>query len=282
MFVKHNLVAMPLATAIWLVERDSKEAGRFVLAGLAAGLAGLIGFRLLTGVNLLGQIFSPRIATFENFENSSFHFLSWAAVPLLITIWLALRLPQDRWVRFAVLYAGIAVIAGETFAAGDGVDANVFFDAAIALALSGGLALSRFAPRFSGFVAIAYIAPVALLLGLNFRDDNFFYKEAFRRLASSDISFLASRRGPALCEDLALCYWANKDATVDVFNMGEAFTIGAQDDSGLVKRLQTREFSALQFYSLAPFALGPKVHETILANYRVDHEDDNGVFLVRR
>jgi hypothetical protein len=25
-FVKHNLVAMPLATAIWLVERDSKEA----------------------------------------------------------------------------------------------------------------------------------------------------------------------------------------------------------------------------------------------------------------
>ena len=282
LFIKHNLVAMPLAACIWLWDREPREAVRFTLMGLGAGLIGLTGFQIVTGVNLLHEIFSPRLFALANFESVGLHFLSWAALPILATIWLALRFPHDRWVRFAVLYAGIAIVMGGAFSAGDGVDANIFFDAAIALALSGGLALTRFAPRYAGIIAAAYVIPLALLLERNFHDGNFAYKEMFRRQAGPDIAFIALRRGPALCEDLALCYWAGKEPMVDVFNMSEAFAAGARSNADLVRQLQAREFSALEFYSLAPFALGPKVRATLLANYRVDHEDDNGVFLVRR
>ena len=281
-FVKHNLVAMPLAAAIWLGGRDPKDAARFVLTGLGAGLIGLVGFRLFTGVNLLHEIASPRLYALSNFETAALAFLSWAALPFMTTIWLAWRFPHDKWVSFAALYTGIALAVGGAFAAGDGVDANIFFDAAIALALSGGLALKCFAPRYAGLIAAAYVVPLVLLLGRNFHDGNFFYKEMFRRQAAPDIAFIALRHGPALCEDLALCYWAGKGPAMDVFNMSEAFAAGARSDADLVRRLQAREFSALQFYSLTPLALGPKVRAALLANYRVDHEDDNGAFLIRR
>jgi hypothetical protein len=281
-FVKHNLVAMPLAAAIWLWDREPRQAVRFILIGLGIGLAGLAGFRLVTEVNLPHEIFSPRLFALANFEDLGLRFLSWAALPILATTWLSLRFAHDRWVRFAVLYAGIAIVLGGAFAAGDGVDANMFFDAAIALALSGGLALTRFAPRYAGLIAAAYVVPLAVLLGSNFHDGNFVYREMFRRQAAPDIAFIALHRGPAACEDLALCYWADKEPMVDVFNMSEAFAAGARSDADLVRRLQAREFSTLEFYSLTPFALGPKVRATLLANYRVDHEDDNGAFLVRR
>ena len=282
LFIKHNLVAMPLAAALWLWDREPREAVRFILIGLGTGLIGLAGFQVVTGINLLHEIFSPRLFARDNFESMGIQFLSWAALPILATTWLGLRFIHDKWVRFAILYAGIAIALGGAISAGDGVDANVFFDAAIALALSGGLALARFAPRYAGLIAAVYILPLAVLLGGTFHDGNFAYKEIFRRQAAPDIAFIALRRGPALCEDLALCYWAGKEPVIDVFNMSEAFAAGAQSDADLVRRLQAREFSALEFYSLAPFALGPKVRATMLANYRVDHEDDNGVFLVRR
>ena len=282
LFVKHNLVAMPLAGAIWLFWRDPREAKRFMLAGIVWGLSGLLAIRLVLDANLLREIFSPRLYSLATAETNGLHFLAWAAAPILIAIWLTLRFPQDKWVRFAALYAGLAIIVGAGLSGGDGVDANIYFDAAIALSLTGGLALCRFAPRYSGMIALACAIPLGLMLKLNFHDDNFAYKEAFRRQAQPDIVFFALRPGPALCEDLALCYWAGKDATVDVFNAGEAVAAHAQSSSALVTLFDAETFSAMQFYSLKPFALGAEARAALLAHYRVDHEDDNGVFLVRR
>jgi hypothetical protein len=280
LFVKHNLVALPLAAALWLPGRDRKAAMLFVLTGLAAGLAGLGVIRLF-GINLLAEIFSPRLLAFANFQFGVSHFFAWAAFPIVIACWLLWRYPPDRWTRLATLYGIIAIAMGGGFAAGDGVDANAFFDAAIALGMIGGLAVDRFTPSGRVIAALSSLVPLLVLLMVNFHDSDFAFQASFRQQAKGDIAFIAGHGGAALCEDLALCYWAGKDPTVDVFNMSEAFATHARRDGALTDDIAQCRFAVLQFDSLDPFALGSNVHAALLAHYRIDHRDDDGTFFVR-
>jgi len=100
--------------------------------------------------------------------------------------------------------------------------------------------------------------------------------------AHRDIVFLKAHRGPALCEMLSPCYWAGKEAQVDVFNVGQQFLTGARSDEGLTQLIGRRYFGVLQLESLEPFSLTPRIRETIARNYRVDHTNDDGVFLLPR
>jgi hypothetical protein len=102
------------------------------------------------------------------------------------------------------------------------------------------------------------------------------------RSATADIAFLKERPGPALCETLAFCYWAGKPEAVDVFNTGEAYLTHARHDDALVALIGSQHFAAIEFDGLEPFPLGPGVGAVLSARYRVDHENDDGVFLVPR
>ena len=46
LFVKHNLLAMPLAAGLWLLSQDRRAGSHFLLWGLAFVLAGLVAFQL--------------------------------------------------------------------------------------------------------------------------------------------------------------------------------------------------------------------------------------------
>ena len=64
-FVKHNLVTMPAAVGLWLLMTDRARARRFIGAGFAFLLSGLVLFRVLYGDSLLfafdviAQLFVP-------------------------------------------------------------------------------------------------------------------------------------------------------------------------------------------------------------------------------
>ena len=88
--------------------------------------------------------------------------------------------------------------------------------------------------------------------------------------------------GPALCEDLTLCYWAFKGQPVDVFNLSQAIATGARSDADLAKMLETQHFASIALSSMTPFALGPHLRGILMARYRISRDDDNGVFLERR
>src|SRR5581483_3229139 len=103
----------------------------------------------------------------------------------------------------------------------------------------------------------------ALFLSRNFHDNNFAYSEAFQRQAPADIALIAGSPGPALCEQLSLCYWAGKPAGVDVFNMSEQFRTGVRRPDGLAALVRSRQFAVIQLDSLEPFPLGPKVRQAL-------------------
>ena len=270
LFIKHNLLAMPLAAGLWLFFQDRATGVRFLLWGLAFVLAGLVAFQLAFGTSLLTQLASPRLYMLANLNTAIKH-LWWVVVPLtaLLGLW------PDRHSLFCSLYAGTALLLGLAFAAGDGVDANVFFDLGIALSLALGLAVER--GRWPWLPALSAL-PLLISLAMNFADNNFSYTRDFAQTSARDIAFLKSHRGPGLCDQLSLCLWSGKAAEVDVFNIGEAIKTHARDPAPLIAMIAGRHFAVLQLTDLD--GMGPQVRRAIARYYRADHSDDNGTFLV--
>lgn len=269
LFVKHNLLALPLASAAWLMLLDRRAGLEFLLWGMAFVLAGLVAFQLGFGTSLLGQLASARQSSLANLATAVSH-AWWVILPgiAIAGLW------PDRSALLCSLYAGAALALGLIFAAGDGVDANGFFDLAIALSL--GLGLTVEGGRWP-VLAPAAILPLLLFLALRFHDNNYFFTRAFAETSARDIAFLQAHPGPALCDQLSICQWAGKRAEVDVFNIGEAVKTGARDPAPLVRMIQTHQFAVLQLWDLD--SLGPAVGDAIRKNYRTHHNNDNGQFL---
>jgi hypothetical protein len=289
-FVKHNLVAMPLAVGLWLLMEDRARARRFIGAGFASMLLGLVLFRMAYGSNLLDHLASARVYAFALLAGNLESWLVWGLIPALIATALAVFRWQDKYVALCLLYASIAMMVGIAFSGGAGVDANVFFDADIALSFCAALAFTRFGAdgdRWQALVGVLLLLPLASGLyltaaGEDWRDADFWFHPMAEEtaMAQRDIAFIHAHPGPALCEMLSLCYWAGKPAEVDVFNTGEQFAVGARSDADLIRRIGARDFSVMEFDTLEPFALGPRVKAAVFNNYRIDHTNDEGVFLV--
>jgi len=289
LFVKHNLVAMPVAALIWLALFDRRNAIRFAAWGLSAALLGLVAFRLTYGVGLLGQLNSPRLFSFALLGENIAAWTLWGASALAVMTALLLKHRDDRYVALCALYALAAVLIGAAFSGGAGVDMNVWFDAAIALAMGAALATHGLEQSLHKALAgLAYAVPLLCGLALAYDGEwlerDFWFHPAHDEAAAAaaDIGFLRAHDGPALCEMLSLCYWAGKRVEVDVFNLGQAYAAHARSDDALVRLVDARYFRAVEFDSMDEFALGPRVKQAFARNYRVDHEDDEGVFLVPR
>lgn len=278
LFVKHNLVAMPLAALAWLALTDRNAALRFAAWGMGFSALGLILFQLVYGVSLVHVLASPRLYSLATLRDNVAAWTVWGGAGLAVMASLLLVRRRDRDVALCAIYAFAAVLIGLFFAGGAGVDMNIWFDAVIALSLGSALAIGRFERDPHKLLAVsAYVLALVCGLALNWED-------VWDRPqgADTEIAFLKAHPGPALCETLSLCYWAGKRAEVDVFNTGQAFATGARSDAALIGLIAARRYRAMEFDSMDDFALGPRVKEAVLANYRVDHESDAGIFLVPR
>jgi hypothetical protein len=291
LFVKHNLVALPLALSAWLLFYDRRAAWQFIGWGLAFSLAGLLAFRFAFGSNLLSHLASSRSYSLALLESGAGLWLVWGAVPLAITGALFAFYGGDRRVVFCALFAGLALSLGFAFAGGAGVDANAFFDADIALTIGCGLAFNRFAARgvlWPAVISLVLVPPLVAGIYIaadeDWRDPDFWFHPMAddAALTRGDIAFLARHHGRAMCEMLSLCYWAGKSAEVDMFNAEQQFLTGARRDDDLARRIEAHAFAAVQLDTLDPFALTPRLRASLLGAYRIDHVDDNGVFLVPR
>jgi hypothetical protein len=285
-FVKHNLVVLPIALALWLWRRAPARLLYFVFAYGVALSSGFLACRLFLHINLLAALGNPRLYDFGLLLHNLGGWLIFGLVPLFVLIRLAWQRYRDPHVLLVALYAAIGIEGGIFFFGGAGVDVNAMFDADIALALAAGLALQR----LRGSRGLAFLLTVPLVIGTirNYEPD--WLTRAFwlhphadeARVAAADIAFLKSRPGSALCENLALCYWAGKAAGVDVFNIGETYITHARSDGELVALLNARHFQTIEFDALESFPFGTRALDALKQRYIVDHQNGEGVFLVPR
>ncbi|HEY0105187.1 MAG TPA: hypothetical protein VGB91_03825, partial [Rhizomicrobium sp.] len=285
-FIKHNLVVLPAALALWLALLDRRRAFTFVASGVVFALIGLGLFKDHFGFGLFGRIDSARTYAVADIWVGAKPWLAWGAIPLAGAAALFALARHDRHAVFCVLYTGLGTAAGLFFLGGAGVDANALFDADIALALGAGVLLNRlqFDPRRTLAAALYAVPPLIGLwtLDADWRSAGYWLHPMAedRMTAAAEIALLRAAPGPAICEMLSLCYWAGKPAAVDVFNMGQAYRTGARSDADLAAAIAARKYAVVQFEELAPFPLTPAIARALGANYRLLRRDDDRVFFV--
>jgi hypothetical protein len=110
--------------------------------------------------------------------------------------------------------------------------------------------------------------------------------EATRRLEAvtrKDVAYLGARPGPAVCETLALCFWAGKPAGVDLFNSQQLFRNGRADPEALLARVERGEFGVVQLIDASPNRdderVSGQLSRVLQLHYVIDRVSANGVFL---
>ena len=290
-YVKHNLFALPLAAQIWLALYDRRNAFRFAVWIAALSVAGVLAFRVTFGFDLLNRLNSARAYSVAQLGENVSSWLEVGLIPLCILLALMIWRRRDRFVALLALYAAISVAAGAWLLGGAGVDVNAMFDADIALSLGAGLALDvltrsrdpvpHIASRALAFFCLLPIAMLTFAVS-DWRDPAYWLRPMRDEaaLASDDITFLRNHQGPAMCESLALCYWAGKPAEVDMFNLDQQFITHARNPAPFISLLDARYFSVIELDETDPFPLPPNVQDAIRRNYRIDHANDEGVFFL--
>jgi hypothetical protein len=282
-FVKHAVVALPIAAFLWLLIEDRRRALQLAGYGFAFVAAGLIAFRLGYGVSLFAVVATARGYSLDQLTTALMHWLSWTG-PAILALALLAWLVRESAVRFSALYAAVAIVIGTYFLGGAGVDPNVMFDADIALGLGLALAVQKLGGWKRPLVAAVMVAPLFVMTAASKEwqaanlDFNIVKEEAF--IAHGDIAFMAAQKGPGLCEMLAFCYWAGKPVAVDMFNVGQAFETGARSDAEVARAVEAKRYAVIQFDPGEPYALGENVYQALMKSYRLHHSDDFGTFYV--
>ena len=145
LFIKHTLIAIPVACVIWLVTFDRRAGYALLIAGVASITVGIVCCAWIFGPGFLSQLVSPRTYIIARAVRRSAFWMMGMTAFVAMLILLVRRFPRDECVAFCALYAGVATVVGAIFIGGDGINWNVMFDATWALCLSAAVALSRLA-----------------------------------------------------------------------------------------------------------------------------------------
>jgi hypothetical protein len=287
-FVKHMLIVQPLALLIWFLWYDRKSAGLFAMFGVLFAVLGFLLCELSLGVNLLEVLFTPRLWRLSWLAQSLKDFLLVSFAPLGAGLYLLLR-SRDRHAVLCGLYTLLGVVIGLVFDGGAGVGRNALFDAAIGGGLSAALLLRDMRkPVFAFLFALACLVPLAVA-ALEKADPSWltipFWFQPMKSeaaLSQSQIAFLHSRPGPAMCERLALCYWAGKAAEVDMFNFVQAVETGRRKQAELIRLLDERYFLTVEIGPAPRLGELADVMAAIARNYRVVRRSGDGTMLIPR
>ncbi|MBV8132994.1 MAG: hypothetical protein JO282_10870 [Alphaproteobacteria bacterium] len=263
-FVKHNIIAIPLAITFDLAIRSPRWLPFWFgcCAGLAAGCVGLT--HLVAGGSFIDHLLSPRLFAWYSARYHLAKYLRLSEFPLsLIILFAPAIFSRDR--RVLASYGIVSVISATISSGFEGTSFNMFQDAAVFLALAAGVMLHELRSRMiPGAPAPERVAKVALTLSplllaqpILARSPQAFAQiyhaggllDIDRRAEQSflaEAEYISKKHGPAMCESLLLCYRAGQPFTIDPFNSRQFILAGRLDQDGLIRRIATQEFAVVQ------------------------------------
>lgn len=263
--IKHNILAMPLAITTWLMVHDRKAAQRWVIYAVLWLAIALAVCAAAYGPAFFEQLRSPRVYSLYRIVA----LLGWTQgfiIPLIVWGIFAGKAPRDprlSLVTHLVVAGGIAYAVTRI---GEGVSINSLFDWIIGASIAAGVALSRLdemrgierygVSRMRTVIIVALCARLILLpqkelLNIAFGTDLATTQE-LNRVAQLDIALMRQFSGPAICEDLTLCYWSGHQSAYDGFNAGQAFLTGARDIDLLRSQIRSGQFPLIQLEPASP------------------------------
>jgi len=255
-FFKHNVVAVPAATFLFLLLEDRKSAARFAAVGAGMALGGLWLCALAYGPSFAFNVFEPRpyrlLRGLKSLEDLH-------RVPVQIILWVGYAVGckdagRGRLINLLCL-AGLAESFG--FRMAEEVDRNAGYDLLFALHLAFGAVLERAGdiyPRAlsaSAYRAVLLTATsIRLLFGEPMDSFNVLIDPAmvhyFRDAEAATIADVARVRripGPVFCESPYTCFMAGKPFAVDGINLQFRVTMGGEPCDVIDRQLASGELT---------------------------------------
>ena len=258
LFIKHSLIAFPAAVGIYLLLNSRKYLRFWMAAAGSTGSLLLILTFVVDGPYFLQHLAFPRELLLSRSLEGLSSYLYLLQVPFVVAFILVFRDSFHGSARVLIWAAAIAHVTGLVFRAGVGAELNHQFDSLLSLALIVGLALPEFERLAQGvrfpatyltfLLIVPYFLTAILVLPRRMPWDEAQYSSLARRNAAfeADVQFLRSQPGPAICEDLMVCYTAGKPYLFDTFNVDELVKTGHMEESRVLAVLDTHRFATIQ------------------------------------
>jgi hypothetical protein len=252
LFIKHNILALPVAFVLWLFLYDRRASVRFAAAGLVTGGLGLAACYAAFGPDFFSGLLAPRTYSAIDGYRYGLAYLEPMEIPLVIFALGAIVL-RDRYAKFFLLLASVALPLGLIERTGAGVAINSVFEVVIALSLGVGHLMGHAPIRGLRLWVIGACA-TALIINVGVGADRSIYlirpwiaqQRAKAAQTREQIALLTEHPGPAICETPALCYWAHKPFEVDPFNFVQGVRAGIKDDRELLQRVASGYYGAVE------------------------------------
>jgi hypothetical protein len=288
--VKHNLLAFPLATTLWLALHHRRALAIWTgAAALSLLVAATLCYRAYGGDFFADLLAANRHYSLTRMLLKSAPIIAASAPLLMMSAGLAHSRKHDRRLDLLLLAVAISVPFGILERSGQGVDRNAHFEALIALCIAGVVALDRagFVPgqrlRSRSFrwlmLPFIFLTPIALLADAK----EFSNRQRSEASGQAMIDHIAATPGRVACETQALCYWAGKNFEIDFFLYGQR--MAARHDATLLQAaIDEGRFAAIELDAAPDRAGRPgEVDNPILAmvggHYRRVFADDDGRLL---
>lgn len=287
LFTKHDAVAFPLSVAVHLaVTRNGR--GFAVFAGVGTVVAGMLLALTyhLDGVYFFTDLLRPRAYALGNLGKETLHYLLHFAVPLVIGVAVLRRNGALPYRDFLIILLVFSNVTAVYFSGGDGVASNIFYPALIAdvLACVSGICwLEREGGYFRTALVAATLAVAAIVPFQLYSDERAQLRlPAATQEALQAAALLQSVKGPAICEDLLLCYEAGKPVDYDPYYVKDQILIGRIRETDVLAMLAARHYAVIQLAGRHEGRFTPAVLRMILAQYRpVMRRADYAVFVPR-
>jgi hypothetical protein len=258
-FVKHNLVAIPIAITLDLAFRAPRRLPLWLAscAGFAAGFLGLT--QIVAGGDFIDHLMSPRTFRWYGARYHLMKYLRLFKFPLAaVVLSTSLVLAADRMILAA--WGIISIISATILSGFEGTSYNMFQDAAVFLGVAAGVMMSELRKsEFRGRLArvLASVLPFLIAQPILARAPDIAAQVYHSRsLLNSDrrrqetfladAKFVSDKQGPAICESLLLCYVAGQPFILDPFNSRQYMLSGRLDQGELIRRIASREFAVIQ------------------------------------
>lgn len=276
--IKHNLLPVPVAVTIWTFIYSLSVRRIWIASMLLSAVVGIAWITLQFGVDALsGILFAPReYSPWRALVLSVRNLVPLMPILALIAIYFAIRKATQE-LQLILLYVVVSVLWATFTIGGQGVWFNAFFDTYIAVCILAAAAVADLSdrppaetrianlPQLLGVVAIA--SPVFFLLASKAQLPALAALRAQEQIEKSLVELIRNKPEPVICELLALCYWAGKPFSVDLFNVGQKLRTGAIPEATLIDLFKKNEYALIEMRPKST-KLPPRVLEALHEYYR--------------
>ena len=256
LFIKHNLIALPLAITIelFLISRQDFFKWLIYLGLITSGFT-LISINI-AGSNFIHEVMltGSRVYSIQLIVNSVDLLLTKLFIPFTLAIIGITYAARHLQLRITALYLIISITTGIYFSGGLGTSINIYFDTFISLSILLGVILSYLDSKSKLAKIFPLIISFSILISTWIMVIDSIHKITHlpdlakeQQINRVDASFLARQEGSVLCihNSIFICYLSGKSFEYDPFNAGQMVATGKNNKNIFLEKINTGYFSTI-------------------------------------